>query len=149
MEITLPIYTQQIEKLIPHRYPMLLVDRVIEFGDGQHIVGVKNVTANEQFFQGHFPGRPIMPGVMMLEALAQLGVIFARLCTNGITAEQLFVFSGCEDIRFRRQVIPGDVLRLEMKLIKRKLGTWKMQGLASVDGETAVGGILRATEIPG
>jgi 3-hydroxyacyl-[acyl-carrier-protein] dehydratase len=143
----LPLSSVDIQQIIPHRYPMLLVDRVIEFSDAEKIVGIKNVSANESFFQGHFPNQPIMPGVLMLEALAQLGVLFAKLTTGGVPIDSLTVFAGVEEVRFRRQVVPGDQLRLEMSLIKRRRGLWKMQGLASVNGEVAVEGILTAAEI--
>ena len=145
----LPLLTEDIRKVLPHRYPMLLVDRVTEFYDGERIVGYKNVSANEEFFQGHFPERQIMPGVLMLEALAQLGVLFSKLTSGGITPEVLSVFAGVEEIRFRRPVVPGDMLMLEMKLLKRRRGIWKMAGIATVDGEVAVDGILLAAESTG
>ncbi len=145
----LPLLTEDIQKVIPHRYPMLLVDRVIEFYDGERIVGFKNVTANESFFQGHFPEQQIMPGVLMLEALAQLGVLFSKLTSNGVRPEVLSVFAGVENIRFRRQVVPGDVLTLEMSLLKRRRGIWKMAGVAKVGDEIAVDGILLAAESTG
>lgn len=144
MEIKLPLMTEDIREIIPHRYPMLFVDRVNEFVDGDFIVGQKNVTANEDFFNGHFPEKPILPGVITLEALAQLGVLFARLCSDGVDGQGLYVFAGADNVKFRRQIVPGDVVRLEMKLIKRRGGIWKMQGTASVDGEIALEGILVA-----
>ncbi|MCC6933073.1 MAG: 3-hydroxyacyl-ACP dehydratase FabZ [Deltaproteobacteria bacterium] len=144
MELKLPLNINDIEKIIPHRYPFLLVDRVIEFSDSEKIVGYKNITANEPFFVGHFPGRPLMPGVLMLEALAQLGAIFAKLSTGGAGPEDLVVLSGFEDIRFRRQVIPGDVLRMEMSNETKRSRYWKMKGVATVDGEKAVEGIWMA-----
>ena len=144
--MNLPLNTTDIEKLIPHRYPMLLVDRVTEFQDNEKIVGFKNVSANEAFFQGHFPGRPMMPGVLMLEALAQLGVLFSRMCTDGVAPEKINVFAGVDEVRFRRQVIPGDVLDMEMALLRRRGGIWKMQGTAKVGDEIAVQGVLLAAE---
>ena len=144
MKIELPLKTEEIRKIIPHRYPMLFVDRVNEFVDGDFIVGQKNVTANENFFNGHFPEKPILPGVITLEALAQLGVLFARLCSDGVDGSGLYVFAAADNVKFRRQVVPGDILRLEMKLIKRRKGIWKMQGTATVDGEVAVEGVLVA-----
>lgn len=141
----MPLYIEDIRKLIPHRYPFLLVDRVVEFVDGEMIRGVKNITANEEFFQGHFPERPMMPGVLMLEALAQLGVLFSRLC--GHANDKLNVFAGADEVRFRRPVVPGDVLVLEMTLIKRRSGLWKMKGVARVDGEIVVEGLLTAAEV--
>ncbi len=137
----------EILRRLPHRYPFLLVDRVHAFADREYIEGSKNISANEHFFQGHFPNRPIMPGVLMLEALAQLGAIFAHLSTGGVTNDRLVVFSGAEDVRFRRPVIPGDVLTLRMELVKSKFGHWKMHGTAKVGDEVAVDGILMATEV--
>ncbi|MCL4119890.1 UNVERIFIED_CONTAM: hypothetical protein GTU68_059528 [Idotea baltica] len=142
-----PLLIEDIRKLIPHRYPFLLVDRVTEFIDGERIVGRKNVTANEEFFQGHFPERPMMPGVLMLEALAQLGVIFSRLGDSAVSGDSLNVFAGVDDVRFRRPVVPGDILELEMTLIKRRAGLWKMKGIARVDGDIAVEGVLTAAEV--
>ena len=141
-----PLSVEDIRKLIPHRYPMLLVDRVTEFVDNERIVGFKNVTANEEFFQGHFPEIPLMPGVLMLEALAQLGVLFSRISDGGGPSDKLNVFAGVDEVRFRRPVVPGDRLNLEMTLLKRRKGLWKMKGVASVDGEVAVEGILTAAE---
>ncbi len=146
MEIKLPLTIQEIMEFLPHRYPMLLVDRVTEFADAERIVGYKNVTANEGFFVGHFPGRPMMPGVLMLEALAQLGVLFFKLSTNGADREKLIVFAGIDEVKFRREVIPGDVLTLKMELIKRRSGIWRMSALGEVDGEKAVEGVLTAAE---
>jgi len=143
-----PLLTKEIRDLLPHRYPMLLVDRVLGIEDDNRIVGIKNVTANEEFFQGHFPEQPIFPGVLMLEALAQLGVIFAKICSDSVDKNQLYVFAGADEVRFRRPVVPGDVLKLEMSLIARKRAIWKMKGVASVDGEVAIEGILTAAVFP-
>lgn len=143
----LPFGAEQIEKIIPHRYPFLLIDRVTAFEDRVSIEGMKNVTANEHYFVGHFPGRPIMPGVLMLEALAQLGAIFAKLSTGGVGENRLVVFSGAEEVRFRRPVVPGDTLTLRMELIRSKFGHWKMKGTAKVGDDLAVDGILMATEV--
>lgn len=146
-DLKLPLYYEDLVKIIPHRYPMLLVDRVTEFTDGESIVGIKNVTANEPFFRGHFPDRPIMPGVLVLEALAQLGVVFARLCSGGVEGTELYVFGGADSVKFRKPVVPGDVLNLEMKLIKRRRNIWKMEGVVTVDGAIAVQGILIAAKM--
>ena len=143
----LPILADDIQKTIPHRYPFLLIDRVIEFVDGERIAGIKMVSGNEPFFQGHFPGRPIMPGVLILEALAQCGVFYATLSTGGLEGKML-VFSGAENLRFRRQVIPGDVLKLELHSPKRRMGHWKLKGEATVEGELACQATIMATEIP-
>ena len=142
-----PLKNEEIIKILPHRYPFLLVDRVTAFEDRQWIEGYKNVSANEEFFVGHFPDRPIMPGVLMLEALAQLGSIFWRLCKGDETEGALLVFSGCEDVKFRRQVVPGDVISMRLELIKSKFGHWKMRGIVKVGDEMAVDGILMASEV--
>ncbi len=144
----LPIQIEQIQKLLPHRYPMLLVDRIVGFEDGVKVQGIKCITANEPFFQGHFPGHPIMPGVLMLEALAQLGIIFAKLTTGGMRMDQMCYFAGAESVKFRRPVVPGDMLTLEMSLIKRRSSHWKMQGLGTVEGEKVIEAVLLAAEAP-
>ena len=121
----------EIMKCLPHRYPMLLVDRILEIGDGR-IVGLKNVTANEPFFQGHFPGAPIMPGVLIIESLAQCGgVLFARDMEMG---DKIFYFGGIDKARFRKPVIPGDQLILEVTVLQRRSGTARLKGVARVDG---------------
>ena len=120
-------------KILPHRYPMLLVDRVVEIEDGKRIVGIKNVTANEQFFQGHFPGAPVMPGVLIVEAMAQCSAV---LILRGIPDrdEKLFLFGGVDKARFRRPVLPGDQLRMECEVLQRRSNTIKVKGTATVDG---------------
>jgi len=129
--IVIPV--EEIQKLLPHRYPFALVDRIIEYVPGKRAVGVKNVTFNEPHFQGHFPGRPIMPGVLIIEAMAQVGgVVLTQMAdlTGG-----LFMFAGIDGVRFRRPVVPGDQLIMTVELIsvkRRRFG--KMQGRAEVDG---------------
>jgi beta-hydroxyacyl-ACP dehydratase FabZ len=122
--------------LLPHRYPLLLVDRVVEFVPGQRIAAIKNVTINEQFFQGHFPGVPVMPGVLILEALAQAGAILL-LGDVPDRGSKLVYFAGIDGARFRRPVVPGDQLRLTMDVLKLRPRTCKMRGIAYVDGEIA------------
>lgn len=124
----------EIQQLLPHRYPFLLIDRIIDYTPGKQAIGIKNVTINEPWFQGHFPDRPIMPGVLIVEAMAQVGGIVLTQMLE--TAGGLFVFAGIDKVRFRRQVIPGDQLTLTVQLLcvkQRRFG--KMQGRAEVDGQ--------------
>lgn len=132
------IKLEEIMECIPHRYPFLLIDRIIEFEPGKRAVGIKNVTINEWFFQGHFPEMPIMPGVLILEALAQLGAVVVLYDERN--RGKIPVFAGVDKLRFRRQVIPGDQLRLEAEISKMKGSIGKGRVRALVDGEVAVEG---------
>ena len=124
----------EIMKILPHRYPMLLVDRIVEFDAGKRIVGIKNVSANEQFFQGHFPGAPVMPGVLIVEAMAQCAaVLILRDIPN--REEKLFLFGGVDKARFRKPVVPGDQVRLECEILQRRSNSVKIHGTATVNGE--------------
>ena len=137
----------EILKLLPHRYPFLLVDRVVEFEVGKSLVGIKNVTINEPFFQGHFPEKPVMPGVLILEALAQAtGLLAFRTESRGAARDSLYYFVGIDNARFKRPVEPGDQLRLEVKLIKTKRGIWVFDTNATVDGHTAATATIMCTE---
>jgi len=125
----------EIMKLLPHRYPMLFVDRVVEIDpDGKRIVDLKNVSANEQFFQGHFPGNPVMPGVLIVEAMAQCAAILG-LREMPDRDKKLFLFGGVDKARFRRPVVPGDQLRLECIVLHRRATSVKIHGKATVDGQ--------------
>ncbi len=129
---------QEILKHLPHRFPFLLIDRVIEMVEGESLVAIKNVTINEPFFTGHFPDRPIMPGVLILEALAQAAGVLAFKSTNTLPTDGILLyFAGIDNARFRRVVIPGDQLRLEVKLIRAKQEIWKLEGSAYVGQELA------------
>ncbi|HJA79071.1 3-hydroxyacyl-ACP dehydratase FabZ [uncultured Desulfovibrio sp.] len=127
---------QRILEILPHRYPFLLVDRVVECVPQSHIRAYKNVTMNEPFFQGHFPGVPIMPGVLILEALAQTGGLLAA-AGLGDLSDKLFLFTGLDGVKFRRQVVPGDRLDLECSNLRMKLRMCKMDAKAFVDGKLA------------
>lgn len=132
---------EEIQKLLPHRYPFALVDRIIEYVPGKRAVGIKNVTFNEPHFQGHFPGRPMMPGVMIVEAMAQVGGIVLIQLPD--VQGGLFVFAGIDKVRFRRPVVPGDQLVMTTELIsikRRRFG--KMQARALVDGQRVAEGEL-------
>jgi len=119
---------------IPHRYPFMLVDRVLELEPGQRVVAIKNVTFNEPFFQGHFPGAPVMPGVLIIEAMAQAGAVLL-LHDMADRNEKLVYFTGIDKARFRRPVGPGDQLRFTLEVLKLRRSTCKMRGLAEVDGK--------------
>jgi 3-hydroxyacyl-[acyl-carrier-protein] dehydratase len=125
----------EVMRRLPHRYPFLLVDRVLECVAGDRAVALKNVTVNEEFFEGHFPGRPVMPGVLILEALAQTAGILAFVTANIYPDENVkFYFAGMDDVRFRRPVLPGDQLILRVKLERRIRTIWKFSTVAEVDG---------------
>lgn len=138
----------QIMEVLPHRYPFLLVDRVDEMELGQRIVATKNVTINEPFFPGHFPGHPIMPGVLIIEAMAQVGGILAYKTAesrqSGKFGRKLTYFMGIDKAKFRRPVNPGDTLRLELTLLQERAPYWKLQGRAFVDGKLVCEAELKA-----
>ena len=122
---------KEIQKLLPHRYPFLFVDRIIDIEPGIKAVGIKNVTINEEFFQGHFPGHPIMPGVLIIEALAQVaGVLAFR---SGISEGKSVYFMSIEKAKFRKPVVPGDQLRLEISILQQRGNVWKFSGNAVVE----------------
>jgi beta-hydroxyacyl-ACP dehydratase FabZ len=126
--------SEAIKKLLPHRYPFLLIDRIIELNPRERIVGIKQVTINESFFQGHFPGAPVMPGVLVIEAMAQCGAILA-LREIQDRDEKLVLFTGIKEARFRRPVVPGDTLVLEVTALRTGSRIQRMRGEAKVEGE--------------
>ena len=131
-----------IMSFLPHRYPFLLVDRILEVEGDQRIVGLKNVTINEPFFQGHFPGAPVMPGVLILESMAQVaGVMIYRDMPD--KHKRLIYFTGIENAKFRRPVLPGDQLRIEMSLLNRRDNFGKMSGQATVEGKLVAEAIVK------
>jgi len=138
---------KEILKHLPHRYPFLLVDRIVEIEGSERIVGIKNVSFNENFFQGHFPNRPVMPGVLICEAMAQVGAILAQSARGGMDDHKVFVLTGLDKVKFKRPVEPGDQLRLELTALKRRGSFWKMQGKATVDGKVVAQAEISAMEI--
>jgi len=126
---------REIQNILPHRYPFLLVDKIIK-KDEKHIVGIKNVTINEPFFQGHFPGFPVMPGVLIIEAMAQVGGILF-LGTMEDWEKKIVYFAGIDKAKFRKPVLPGDQLRLELEVLRIRKNSCKMKGIAYVDNEIA------------
>jgi 3-hydroxyacyl-[acyl-carrier-protein] dehydratase len=142
-----PIPVTEIFKLLPHRFPFLLVDRVIAFEKDTSLTAIKNVTINEPFFQGHFPDLPVMPGVLQLEALAQTGGLLLALSRDDLD-DKLFMFTGITNAKFRRPVVPGDQLTLMCTDVRQKLNLWRMKGRATVDGELAAEAELTAAVVP-
>jgi 3-hydroxyacyl-[acyl-carrier-protein] dehydratase len=138
---------KEILKNIPHRYPFLLVDRIVELDGEQKIVGIKNVSFNEYFFQGHFPNRPVMPGVLICEAMAQVGAILAHNARGGLSQNNVFVLTGLDKVKFKKPVEPGDQLRMELTCLKRRGSFWRMQGIATVDGKIVAQAEISAMEI--
>ncbi|HVL24417.1 MAG TPA: 3-hydroxyacyl-ACP dehydratase FabZ [Thermomicrobiales bacterium] len=146
MTFELPLDSVAIQKIIPHRYPFLLVDRIIELVPGERAVGLKNVTNNEPFFQGHFPSYPVMPGVLIVEAVAQVGAVamLSQDAHQGMTA----LFAGIDKVRFKRQVKPGDTLRMEVELGQFRRGVGTGTATATVDGDLACKGEFMFALVP-
>jgi 3-hydroxyacyl-[acyl-carrier-protein] dehydratase len=136
----------QIKEYLPHRYPMLLVDRVLNWESGKSITAIKNVTANEEFFNGHFPNKPVMPGVFMIEAMAQAAALLSFLTMGQKPdANTLVYFLGIDNARFKRPVEPGDQLKLQVEIVKVARGIWKYKASATVDGQLAAEADLMCT----
>jgi 3-hydroxyacyl-[acyl-carrier-protein] dehydratase len=136
----------EIKSYLPHRYPLLLVDRVVDYELGKTITAIKNVTVNEEFFNGHFPHKPVMPGVLMIEALAQTAAILSFM-TMGVKPDENSVvyFVGIDNARFKRPVEPGDQLKMDIEILRTSRGIWKYKATASVDGKVAVEAELMCT----
>jgi len=136
---------KRIQELLPHRYPFLMVDRIEECEPGQRAVGIKNVTIGEPYFEGHFPGNPVMPGVLIVEALAQTAAVLGYETHPDYVDQGGVLLMGLDKVHFRRPVVPGDTLRLEVTLVKERGAIWRISGKATVDGERAAEADLMAT----
>lgn len=134
----------EIQKWIPHRYPFLLIDKVTNLIPNETITSVKNVTANEEFFQGHFPGHPVMPGVLIMEAMAQTAAVFARYSEAELLKGKTFYLVGADNFKWKKMVLPGDQLIIVMKSVKKRNPLWIMDGEVSVDGKVVATGTLSA-----
>jgi len=135
--------------ILPHRYPFLLVDEIVEIEDGRRAVGVKNVSANEPYFAGHFPGQPVMPGVLICEAMAQVGGMLAYRSQNGVEGRRAVALAALDRVRFRRPVLPGDQLRVEVTALARRARAWKMRGVVSVGERVVAEAELTTMEVEG
>lgn len=138
-------------RLLPHRYPMLMIDRLIDIKPGEGAVAVKNVTSNEPFFQGHFPQKPIMPGVLIVEAMAQGAAAFAAYAEQLDVEGKVVLFMGVDKARFRRPVVPGDQLLISVRIVQRRAPVWRFEGEARVDGKLVADATFSAmlAEVPG
>ena len=134
----------EIQRWIPHRYPFLLIDRVLDLVPNVAITSIKNVTANEEFFQGHFPGQPVMPGVLIMEAMAQTAAVFARYSEAELLKNKTFYLVGADTFKWKKMVVPGDQLRIAMKSVKKRNPLWIMDGEVLVDGKVVASGRLTA-----
>jgi 3-hydroxyacyl-[acyl-carrier-protein] dehydratase len=148
MHPSMPMDINAIMKILPHRFPFLLVDRIVELEHGKRCVGIKNVTINEPFFPGHFPGHPVMPGVLILEAMAQVAGIMAYLASDDETKKKVSYFMGINNAKFRKPVTPGDQLMIEIATTFNRRGIWGVDGKAFVDGKLVTEASLKATFAP-
>ena len=137
MDFSLPLDIRTLQKLLPHRYPFLLIDRVLDFEISKNLTAIKNVTVNEPFFQGHFPDFPVMPGVLIIEAMAQAAGTLAIVSHGGRQDDEIYFFVSIDKARFKRQVVPGDQLTFEIELITQKRDIGKFKAVAKVDGQVA------------
>ena len=144
MENSQEIGLEQITRLLPHRAPMLMIERLVNIVSGESAVGLKTISVNEWYFQGHFPQKPVMPGVMIIEALAQTAATLAMHSLNLYDKEKLVYFMGIDEARFRKMVMPGDVLHLEVQKIHRRGPVWRFKGLAKVKGEVVAEAVKTA-----
>ena len=140
-----PLDVRKIMRYLPHRYPFILVDRILELDPNKSITGLKNVTINEPFFQGHFPSAPIMPGVLILEAMAQVGGVLAISSLPESGKGTLMYFMGLDQVKFRKPVVPGDQLIMELEVLKQRAKIMKLAGVAKVDGQIVAQAQLMAT----
>lgn len=141
---SLPINIEKIMKIIPHRYPLLLIDRMVEMSPDKGAVAIKNITINENFFNGHFPGKPIMPGVLIVEAMAQASAVFVIVSMGVATEGKLVYFMSIDEAHFRKPVVPGDTLYLHIEKKRSRGNVWKMKGEARVDGVRVADAIFSA-----
>jgi 3-hydroxyacyl-[acyl-carrier-protein] dehydratase len=139
--------TLQLREVLPHRYPFLLIDKVVELVDNEKCVCIKCVTINEEFFQGHFPQRPVMPGVLVMEAMAQTAAVFARKSSDGADENKTMMIVGVDDFKWKKMVVPGDVLRIEVRSAKKRRPLWVLTGEVTVDGKVVAKGTLSAMEV--
>ena len=145
MPVSMPIDINTIMKILPHRYPFLMVDRIIEMDHGKRCVGIKNVSINEPFFQGHFPGHPVMPGVLIIEAMAQVAGIMAYLASDDETKKKVTYFMSIDNAKFRKPVFPGDQLRIVIETTFNRRGIWGVSGKSYVGENLVTEAALKAT----
>ena len=138
----------EIRRMIPHRYPFLMIDRVVDIQDMEFAAGIKNVSANEEFFQGHFPKRPIMPGVLIIEAMGQTASVMVVRSLNLVDKDSLVYFMGIDNAKFRKPVVPGDQLRVELSLLQGRKRVYKFRGEAKVDGAIVAEAEIKAMIMP-